>query len=687
MNYKTVLTTCPYCGCGCGMYLPVLDGCLGQPIPARTHPLSEGRLCIKGWTAHEHVANQERLTQPLVREGDKFKDVTWDKALSLVASRLMAIRDQHGPDSLALLSSAKCTNEENYLLQKFARAVIGTNNVDHCARLCHSPTVAGLVTAFGSGAMTNSVPEIEDADCILVTGSNTSENHPLISTRIFRAKRRGAKLIVVDPRHIHLAGFADIYARPHPGTDVAWINGLMHIILSEGWENREFIAARTEGLNGLRKKVSEYSPKRVETITGIEQEQLREVARLYAGAERATIIYAMGITQHITGTDNVLSLANLALLTGNVGKRGTGVNPLRGQNNVQGACDMGGLPNVFSGYQQVTDPQVREKFEKAWLKANGHRSATSKLPGKPGLTVVEMMNAAAKGVIKGMYILAENPMLSDPDVNHVGEALQNLEFLVVQDIFLTKTAGLADVILPGSSFAERDGTVTSTDRSVQRMRKALELPGEAKADWEIICQVAKHCRASGFDYVSPQEAFAEMASLTPIYAGVDYTRLEREWLRWPCGSPDDPGTEFLHREQFSRGLGAFTPVDYREPAEKPNKQYPFILTTGRIIFHYHTGTLTRRSPSLDREVEEGFVELNPHDAQSLGVQDGEMVKVASRRGEIEIKAKVTPTVPRGVVFIPFHFAESAANVLTHRALDLVAKIPEYKVCAVSVTGC
>jgi formate dehydrogenase alpha subunit len=684
VDYRTVLTTCPYCGCGCGIHLPVLDGRLGQPIPDRTHPLSEGRLCIKGWSAHEHVASQDRLTRPLVREGDGFREATWEEALDLIASRLMAIRDEYGPDGLAFLSSAKCTNEENYLLQKLARAVIGTNNVDHCARLCHSPTVAGLVTAFGSGAMTNSVPELEDADCILITGSNTSENHPLISARVLRAKRRGGKLIVVDPRYIHLARFADVYARPRPGTDVAWINGLMHIILAEGWEDREFIAARTEGFDGLREKVAEYTPERVEAITGIEQEQLREVARLYACAERAAIIYAMGITQHTTGTDNVLSLANLAMLTGNVGKRSTGVNPLRGQNNVQGACDVGGLPNVFPGYQQVTDPQVRDKFEKAWLKGGGSQSAVGELSAEPGLTVVEMMNAAAEGVLKGMYILAENPTLSDPDVNHVRAALQNLEFLVVQDIFLTRTAELADVILPGSSFAERDGTVTSTGRSVQRMRKAIETPGEARADWEIICQVAQQCAAGGFGYASPEEVFAEMASLTPIYGGISYARLESEWLRWPCRSPDDPGTEFLHRDQFARGRGLFTPVDYREPAENPDEQYPFVLTTGRLIFHFHTGTLTRRSPSLAREVEEGFVELSPYNAQQLGVRDGEMVTVASRRGEIEVKAKVTPTVPRGVVFIPFHFAESAANVLTHRALDPVAKIPEYKVCAVSI---
>ena len=686
MDYRSVLTTCPYCGCGCGMHLPVVNGRLERPIPVRTHPLSQGRLCIKGWAAHEHVTSPDRLTRPLVRSEHGLRAASWEEALSLVASRLGGIRDEHGPNTLAFLCSAKCTNEENYLLQKLARVVFGTNNIDHCARLCHSPTVAGLATAFGSGAMTNSIPEIEEADCILVTGSNTSENHPLISTRVLRAKRRGSRLIVVDPRRIHLSRFADIYARPRPGTDVAWINGLMHIILAEGWEDREFIAARTEGLEALRAKVADYAPERVEAITGIEQQQLREIARLYANARRGSIIYAMGITQHVTGTDNVLSLANLAMLTGQVGRRGTGVNPLRGQNNVQGACDTGGLPNVFPGYQPVADPEARAKFGKAWLGEGVHPSSVRELPAEPGLTVVEMMSAAAEGSLKAMYVLAENPMLSDPDINHVRAALRNLEFLVVQDIFLTETAELADVVLPGSSFAERDGTVTSTDRSVQRVRKAIGPPGDAQADWEIIARVARACGADGFEHGSPKAVFAEMANLTPIYAGISYDRLESEWLRWPCRSPHDPGTDFLHGEGFSRGLGAFTPVDYREPAEVPDEQYPFVLTTGRVLFHYHTGSMTRRSPSLDRELREGFVELNPMDARRLGIAEGGRVRIASRRGTIQIKARLTPAAPEGVLFIPFHFAESAANVLTHRNLDPVAKIPEYKVCAVSVAA-
>ncbi len=542
--------------------------------------------------------------------------------------------------------------------------------------------MAGLVAAFGSGAMTNSIPELEDSDCILVTGSNTTENHPLIGARILRAKRKGAKLIVVEPRKIHLSHFSDIYARSRPGTDVAWINGLIHIIIAEGWQDRDFISKRTEGFEKIKVKVAEYPPERVEKITGISQEQLREIAKLYAHADRGAIIYAMGITQHTTGTDNVLSLANLAMLTGNVGKRSTGVNPLRGQNNVQGACDMGGLPNVFSGYQQVSNNEARKKFKKAW-------GIETSLSNEIGLTIVEMMNAAAEGNLKGMYVLAENPLLSDPDINHVRTALKNLDFLVVQDIFLSETAALANVVLPGSSYAERDGTLTSTDRSVQRMRKVIEPPGDAWPDWKIICQLAKSCGSSGFEFKQPvpENVFSEIASLTPIYSGISYSRLESDWLRWPCKTSDDPGTEYLHKDQFARGLGQFSTVDYQEPAEKADEEYPYILTTGRIIFHYHTGTMTRRSPSLVKEVKEGFVELNPKDANQLGVDNGGLVTVTSRRGAINVKARVTQMVSKGIVFIPFHFVESAVNELTHRKLDPVAKIPEYKICAVSVAKC
>lgn len=675
MNYRTVLTTCVYCGCGCGLYLEVLDDELVGTLPCKTHPINEGGLCIKGWSAHEFVTSEKRLRRPLVKKDGHFIEVDWGEAIGRVAAGLGKIKEERGPQSLALLSSAKCTNEENFLLMKFARGVVGTNNIDHCARLCHASTVAGLAQAFGSGAMTNSTPEIEEADCILVTGSNTTEAHPLIASRILRAKEKGAKLIVVDPRGIQLSSYADIHVRQRLGTDVAWINGVMNIIISEGWHDKDFIERRTEGFEELEKKVKEHTPERVEQITGISQVDLRRIAETYAKAERASIIYAMGITQHTTGTDNVLSLSNLALLTGNVGKRGSGVNPLRGQNNVQGACDMGCLPNLLSGYQSVASDELRGKFEAEW---------GVKLPKEPGLTVVEMMEAAAGGRIKGMFILGENPLLSDPDINHVREALQRLDLLVVQDIFLTETAELADVVLPGVSFAEKDGTFTATDRRVQRVRKAIEPLGEARPDWQIICELAQAMGGKGFQYKSPEEVFGEIARLTPIYAGITYPRIEEGGLQWPCRSEEDPGTEFMHEKEFTRGLGKFTAVDFREPAELADEDYPLMLTTGRSAFQFHTGSLSRKSPSLRRELDECFLEINPLDAGELGVAEGEVVKVSSRRGEIELKAKLTDKIEKGTLFIPFHFAESAANVLTNPALDPVAKIPELKVCAVRV---
>ncbi len=534
--------------------------------------------------------------------------------------------------------------------------------------------MAGLVTAFGSGAMTNSVPELEDADCILVTGSNTTEAHPLVSTRIMRAVEKGAKLIVVDPRDIQLAQFAYLHLRQRPGTDVAWLNGMMNVILSEGLEDKEFIESRTEGFEELKAAVAAYTPERVEEITGVSAADLIAAAKTYGSAERAAIVYAMGITQHTTGTDNVLSCANLAMLTGNVGKPSTGVNPLRGQNNVQGACDLGGLPNVYPGYQRVTSEEVRQKFESAWGSAP---------PPPVGLTVTEMIDAAGEGKLKALYVMAENPMLSDPDINHVRRALEHSDFMVVQDIFLTETAELAHVVLPGVSFAEQDGTFTGTDRRVQRVRKAIEPIGESKADWEIVDELAQRMGATGFDFASPSEIMDEIASLTHIYGGVSYQRLEElGCLQWPVPAADHPGTPYLHKDKFSRGLGHFTSVEFKEAEELPDEEYPLTLTTGRMMFHWHTGTMTRRSEKLHREVPDGYAEISPEDADALGIGKSEIIRLVSRRGAIETRAWITRRVPPGVVFVPFHFAEAAANVLTIAALDPVAKIPEYKVCAV-----
>ena len=526
--------------------------------------------------------------------------------------------------------------------------------------------------------MTNSQPEFDrDTNCFLIIGSNTSEGHPLIASRIMDAmENRGAKLVVIDPRETQMARLADLYLRFRPGTDVAVINGLMNVIISEGLADDEYIAARTEGYEEMKAVVEEYTPERVEGISGIPADGLREAARIYATNRPSAIIYAMGITQHTTGTDNVKSCANLAMLCGNVGVAGGGVNPLRGQNNVQGACDLGALANVYPGYQKVVSPEVQEKFRKAW-------GSTSHL--NVGLTVTEMIDAAGDGRVRAMYVMGENPMVADPDVNHARQCLEQLEFLVVQDIFPSETAQLADVVLPGASFVEKDGTFTATDRRIQRVRKAIEPLDDAVPDWKIVCLLAEKMGASGFDFPSPKEVMDEIAQLTPIYGGVSYERLEElGFLHWPVPTADHPGTPYLHKNKFSRGLGHFHALEFKEAAELPDEEYPFVLTTGRLMFHWHTGTMTRRSEKLHQEVPEAYVEIHPDDAAQIGLNGGKRVRVASRRGEIELGVRVTKRIRPGVVFIPFHFAEAAANALTNAALDPTAKIPEYKVCAVKV---
>jgi formate dehydrogenase alpha subunit len=524
--------------------------------------------------------------------------------------------------------------------------------------------------------MTNSIPEFEHADCVLITGSNTSEAHPLIATRIMRAKANGTTVIVVDPRTIQTSMLADLHLKQRPGTDVAWLNGMMNIIISEGLADEEFIAARTEEFDELKELVAEYTPERVEEITGIPAEDLIQAARIYGQAEKASIVYAMGITQHTNGVDNVLSCANLAMVTGNVGRPSTGVNPLRGQNNVQGACDMGGLPNVYPGYQAVTVKPVRRKFEAAW---------GTELSPDLGLTVTEMVELAGSGELKAMYVMGENPLVADADINHARECLEKLDFLVVQDIFLCETAEIADVVLPGTSYAERDGTFTATDRRVQLVRQAIEPLGDSKPDWEIVCLLAQQMGAPGFDFESPEAVMREIAEVTPIYGGVTYERLASgEVVHWPCPTAEHPGTPFLHRGRFSRGVGRFHAIPYKGPAELPDDEYPLTLTTGRIMFHFHTGTMSRRSEKLHNEVPEAYVELHPDDARRIGLGRDPRVRVGSRRGEIELAARVTDRITPGVVFIPFHFAEAAANALTNSAFDPVAKIPEFKVCAVRV---
>jgi len=525
--------------------------------------------------------------------------------------------------------------------------------------------------------MTNSIAEIEDARCIFVIGSNTTACHPLIARRIFRAKEKGAKLIVADPRNIQLSRFADVAVHHRLGSDVALLNGIMHKIVREGWQAGDYIRQRTEGYELLESLLREYTPEKVQGITGVERKHLERMAELYATHPPASLLYAMGITQHITGVDNVKSCCNLAMLCGNVGVRGGGVNPLRGQNNVQGACDMGGLPNVMTGYQPVADPEVREKFSKAWGRP---------LPERPGLTITEMIPAMLEGKLKGLYVIGENPKLSDPDWNHMHHALKKLDFLVVQELFLSETAQIADVVFSAASMAEKEGTVTNTERRCMRIQKAIEPIGNALADWEIICRLST---AMGYEmkYSNPEDVFNEMRRLTPkSYAGMTYERLGLDGLQWPCPDESHPGTPYMHEGEFSRGKGKFHAIDYRDPAEMPDEQYPYFLTTGRMFAHFHTGTMTRVSPHLDIEQTTGYVTINPEDADALMVKEGDILVLSSRRGRMEAPARISPAVAPGTLFLPIHFGENPTNVLTSaEAVDPLAKIPEFKVSAVKVS--
>ena len=674
-----VLTVCPYCGVGCGIYLRVREGRVDAVFPSLNHPVNRGSLCAKGWSVPFFLNHPQRARHPLIRKGNRFIRASWDEALDFVAEKLSEIKEKHGPDAIGVLGSAKCTNEDNYLIQKFARATIGTNNVDHCARLCHASTVAGLIKAFGAGAMTNSIEEFPEADVILITGSDTANQHPVIAKWIVRARKGGTKVMVVDPRRTPLARIADLYLQHRPGTDIAWINAFLKIIIEEELYDKKFIEERTENFEKLADSLRDFSLDWASGVTGIPLSLLREGTRLYAKAERASIVYAMGITQHVSGTYNVVSLANLALLTGNVGKRGTGVNPLRGQNNVQGASDLAVLPDVLPCYQKVDDPDVRKRYSELW---------GVEIPSNPGLTVTEMIHSSGEK-IRAMYIMGENPLLSDPDINTVKRKLGELDLLVVQDIFFSETAELAHVFLPAASFAEKDGTFTNTERRVQRVRKAIEPPGEARADWRIIADLSNRL-GYPMNYTHPCEILDEIQKVCGIYAGITCDILENSFgVRWPYDGKSKEGTSYLHGKRFKTksGRGIFHAVDYLPPPEEPDETYPFIMTTGRSGFQWHTGTMTRRTPNLEREAPEAYVEINPKDADSLGIKDGDRVRVSSRRGEIELKARITGGIMPGVVFIPFHYKEAAANLLTGHFLDPISKIPELKVTAVRVEKC
>lgn len=675
MDVEKVETTCPYCGCGCNLTLHVVRNKLVR-VSSRRDTINEGWLCVKGRFGSGFIHSPERLTRPLIKKNGAFVKATWEEAFDYITKRLTEIKATHGPDAIGGLSSAKCTNEENYLFQKFMRAAIGTNNVDHCARNCHSSTVAGLATVFGSGAMTNSMAEIEDANLLFIIGSNTKESHPIVALRMIKAKRKGAKIIIADPRRVPLVRFADIWLQHKPGTDVALLNGMMHVIMQEGLADKDFIASQTEGFDEeFKKNIETYNPTFAEAITGVPQYLIVKAARMYAQAEKAGIYYTMGITQHAHGTENVFSVANLALLTGNLGKESAGVNPLRGQNNVQGATDMGCIPNVYPGYQRVTIPAIKQKFEGLW---------NARLSEKEGLTAPEMLQAALQGQLKALYIMGENPVISDPDVTHTIKALKALSFLVVQDIFMTETSELADVILPSASFAEKSGTYTNTERRVQRVRRAVSLPGQAREDSDIIQQLSERL-GYRMSYSDAASIFQEIGQAWESLAGMNYQRLDERGLQWPCPTTEHPGSAYLFKGGFPRGKGRFTNVQYKRAHEEPDRSYPFILTTGRVLFQYHTGTMTRKISAINTHSPEAFIEINPEDAKRLEIHTNDKVTVTSRRGSITLKAMVTKKTGPGLVFIPFHFKEAAANVLTSStALDPIAKIPSYKVSTVRI---
>jgi formate dehydrogenase major subunit/formate dehydrogenase alpha subunit len=534
--------------------------------------------------------------------------------------------------------------------------------------------VAGLAAIFGSGAMTNSIREIEAMEVIFIIGSNTKESHPVIANRMIKAYRKGAKIIVADPRSVPMVKFAEVFLRMRPGTDIAILSGMAQVIVSEGLQNDEFIRDKTEGFEAWKKSLEEFTPEKAQQITGVPKEDIIKAARLYGRSRKAGIFYTMGITQHACGTDNVRAIANLATLTGNIGRESTGVNPLRGQNNVQGASDAACLPNVYPGYQKVDDPAVRQKFEQAW---------GVELSPKPGLTATEMINAAAEGKLKALYVMGENPVITDPNMHHTISALNNLEFLVVQDIFMTETAALADVIFPATCSFEKDGTFTNTERRVQRVRKAVEPPGRARNDLAIISRMSRAMRYP-LEYESPEKVLEEFGRLWPALGGITYDRIEKEGLAWPCPAKDHPGTEYLYKDGFPKGKVPFLNVPFTPPAEVVNDEYPFVLTTGRNLYQYHSGSMTRRVKAIEKHAGEAYVELNPADGARLGIKDGDAVKVRSRRGTVELKARISRRVSAGTVFIPMHYREAAANVLTNDALDPVVKIPELKVCAVAI---
>lgn len=695
---RIVSTTCPYCGVGCNLELHVKDNYIYKVTSPFDAIVNHGNLCVKGRFGYDFIYHPKRVTTPLIRKHpqtpgsrtqafdlSEWRPVSWDEALDYVADRLTEIYLRDGWRAMAVYCCAKATNEDNYLLQKMFRTLFRTNNVDHCTRLCHAGSVAALMQAIGSSAMSNTAAEVSKSDCFIVTGSNTTENHPIIALQMKAAvEKYGAKMIVIDPRRLELCDFATLWLPLKPGTNVPVFTAMAHVIVHEGLYNRQFVDERTEGFEAFCRSLEKFTPEYAEAVSGVDRSLIREAARLYATAERGAIYWGMGISQLSQGTASALSVIHLALLTGHVGREGTGLNPLRGQNNVQGASDMGAMPYHYPGYMPVDDPANAQKWEAAWHIEPGG------LNRERGLTTTEILSNAHPGGVRALYIMGENPMMSEPNLNLTRRHMQQLEFLVAQDLFINESGAFADVFLPAASWAEKEGTFTNTDRRVQLVRQALPLRGQARPDWQIITDLARriaarlgHPDSAAWAYSHPAEIMEEVASIVPEYAGIRYSRLEKTGLQTPVWDEAHPGTPYLFAESFPRGRGRFTPLDYVSVAELPDDEYPFTLTTGRVLEHWHGGTLTRHS-ELDALYPQAQAQIHPADAALMGIQPGQAVRVSSRRGTVVLRADVTEKTSPGVVFIPFHFAEAAANLLTIDALDPQAKIPEFKACAVSV---
>jgi formate dehydrogenase major subunit len=679
MYTDLIKTICPFCGVGCGICLKVNEERqLLSVEPQQHHPISQGKLCEKGWSTAYAINSDKRLTQPLKRINKDFYPISWQEALTTIADELTAIIDESGSQAVGVISSARASNEDNYAAQKFARAVLKTNNIDHCARICHSPTVAGLKQSLGSGAMTNSAKDIFETDLILVFGADPTENHSILGGHIMKAHAQGTELIVVDPRVTRLAMLAPMHLQLKLGSNIALINALLHVIIKEQWFDQDFVESRCEGFEQLAQHVSDITPESVESTTGVSADLIKTTAKAYSQAKRAMIFYGMGITQYVSGTNNVISLANLALSCGHLGKAGTGVNPLRGQNNVQGACDMGCLPNVYPGYQAAVALESQEKFSNAW---------GTQVAQQPGLTSLGMTKAAHSGDFRALILFGEDPVVTDPDQNHVQSSLKNLDLLVVAELTMTETARLADIVLPAASFAEKDGTFTNCERRVQKVNQALDPFGEAKGDWQWLQALAKQMGSPLLNWQSSEEVFNEMAALTPAYQAMTYQKInDNSGLQWPCTNDNPKGTTILHQQSFPIGRARFICVNHVDIDEPIDENYSLLLTTNRLHFHYGCGSMTRNSPLLERETPPGLLFINPADANSLNITHQAPVSIKSRRGYIETRAMVSNDVPIGLVTMPYHFKEAPSNQLTNTAQDPVTKMPELKACAVAVTA-